>query len=97
MAQPKYDVAISFLSSDEPIAAALYSRLSEGLQVFFYTERQEVLAATNGTESMRYPFLEGSRIVVVLYREGWGKTPWTRIEQAAIQDRCLTGFDWLFL
>jgi hypothetical protein len=45
---------------------------------------------------MRQPFLEGSRIVVVLYREPWGKTPWTRIEQAALQDRCLTGFHWLF-
>jgi hypothetical protein len=35
MAQPKYDVAISFLSADESIAAALYNRLGEGLNVFF--------------------------------------------------------------
>jgi hypothetical protein len=33
---PKYDVAISFLSRDEAIAAAIHQKLSEGLKVFFY-------------------------------------------------------------
>jgi len=87
--QPKYDVALSFLSADEPIAAALCDRLSEGLEVFFFPRKQEELAGTNGLESMRTPFFEGSRVVVVLYREPWGKTPWTRVEQTAIQEGCL--------
>jgi hypothetical protein len=87
--QPKYDIAISFLSADEPIAAALHNSLSVGLEVFFYPRRQEELAGTNGLESMRAPFLSESRIVVVLYRDPWGNTPWTRVEQAAIQDGCL--------
>ena len=86
---PQYDVAISFLSIDEPSAAALYGRLSDGLKVFFYPRSQEELAGTDGLESMRTPFLSGSRIVVVLYREPWGKTPWTRVEQTAIQEGCL--------
>jgi hypothetical protein len=86
---PKYDVAISFLSADEATAAALHSSLSVGLEVFFYPRRQEELAGTNGLESMRAPFLSESRIVVVLYRDPWGKTPWTRVEQSAIQDGCL--------
>jgi hypothetical protein len=84
----KYDVAISFLSADEPIAAALYDTLSDGLDVFFYPRRQEELAGTDGMESMRAPFYEESRVVVVLYREPWGKTPWTRIEETAIKDGC---------
>jgi hypothetical protein len=88
-AKPKYDVAISFLSKDEPTAAALHGRLSEGLEVFFYPRNQEELAGTDGLESMRKPFLEDSRIVAVLYREPWGKTPWTRVEQTAIQEGCL--------
>ena len=47
---------------------------------------------TNGLESMRAPFLS-ARINVVLYRERYGKTPWTGVELAAIQDSCLqTGF-----
>ena len=33
---PKYDVAISFLSKDEAIASAIHQRLTEGLGVFFY-------------------------------------------------------------
>jgi hypothetical protein len=86
---PKYDVAISLLSRDEPVGAALHDRLSEGLEVFFYPRKQEDLAGTDGQESMRKPFLDDSRVVVVLYREGWGKTPWTGVEQTAIQDGCL--------
>lgn len=89
MTKPRYDVAISFLSSDEPIAAALHGGLSDGLEVFFYPRKQEELAGKNGLEVMRTPFLEESRIVVVLYREPWGETPWTRVEQTAIQDGCL--------
>jgi hypothetical protein len=57
--------------------------------VFFYTRKQEDLAGTDGLESMRKPFLDGSRLVVVLYRGGWGETPWTRVEQTAIQEGCL--------
>ena len=87
--QPRYDVAISFLSRDEPTGAALRDRLSEGLNVFFYPRNQEQLAGTDGLETMRTPFLDDSRVVVVLYREPWGKTPWTGVEQTAIQEGCL--------
>jgi hypothetical protein len=71
------DVAISFLARDEPTAAELYSRLKDGLNVFFFPRNQEELAGTDGLESMRTPFLE-ARVVVVLFREPWGETPWTR-------------------
>ncbi|MGD0497977.1 MAG: hypothetical protein ABSC23_06025 [Bryobacteraceae bacterium] len=80
--QPKYDVAISFLSADESTAAALHSSLSVGLEVFFYPRRQEELAGTNGLESMRAPFLSESRIVISigirgerLRGRGWNKQP----------------------
>ena len=89
MTERKYDIAISFLSADEKIAEALYKRLSTTLSVFFFPRRQEELAGTDGLESMRVPFLDESRVVVVLYRDPWGKTPWTRVEQTAITDRCL--------
>jgi hypothetical protein len=89
IAQPKYDVALSFLSTDKPTAAALRDRLSEGLEVFFFPRKQEELAGTDGLESMRIPFLKDSRILVVLYREPWGKTPWTGVEQTAIEESCL--------
>ena len=89
--EPAYDVAISFLVADEKTASAIKSRLG-GLNVFFYPHNQEDLIGSNGLESMRAPFLS-ARVNVVLYRERYGKTPWTGVELAAIQDSCLkTGF-----
>lgn len=86
---PKYDVAISFLAKDEPIATAINDGLVSGLRVFFFPRNQDELAGTDGLESMRAPFLTESRVNVVLYRDQWGKTPWTRVEEAAIKDACL--------
>src|SRR3989338_10822806 len=85
----KYDVAISFLSESEQIARELHQRLSPNFRVFAYFNRQEALAGTDGLESFRLAFYEQSRLVVVLYKSGWGETPWTRVEEAAIKDRCL--------
>src|ERR1035437_5129062 len=94
---PKYDVAISFLAKDEEIAAELYASLNKVFEVFFFTKRQESLAGTDGLASMREPFLNDSRIVVVLYRENWGKTKWTAVEETAIKDRGFEhGWDHLF-
>jgi hypothetical protein len=88
---PVYDATISFLVADEKTASAIKSRLG-GLNVFFYPHNQEELIGSNGLESMRGPFLS-ARVNVVLYRERYGKTPWTGVELAAIQDSCLkTGF-----
>ncbi len=86
---PEYDVAISFLAKDDPIARALAERLGESLKVFYFPRAQEQLAGTDGMETMRKPFLDGSRVTVVLYREPWGETPWTRVEATAIKDGCL--------
>jgi len=86
---PKYDVAISFLSKDGNVAAAFNEKLSEGLSVFFFPRTQEDLAGTDGLESMRRPFFDDSRVMIVLYRAGWGQTPWTRVEEIAIKEACL--------
>lgn len=88
---PKYDVAISFLAKDESIAAALYHELSQTLNVFFFPRKQEDLAGTDGMESMRTPFLDDSRLMVVLYRGQWGKTRWTAIEETAVKEACFNG------
>ncbi|QNI31296.1 hypothetical protein H7849_19710 [Alloacidobacterium dinghuense] len=88
---PEYDVAISFLAKDEAIAEAFYRGLSETLGVFYYPKNQEDLAGTDGMETMRKPFLEDSRVMVVLYREQWGKTRWTAIEETAIKEACFNG------
>jgi hypothetical protein len=89
MEEFKYDVALSFLVRDISLATSLRDKLSESLKVFFFSHNQEELAGTDGLESMRKPFLLESRLNVVLFRELWGHTPWTGVEEAAIRDSCL--------
>jgi len=95
----RIDVAISFLAADEPLAIQLHNRLvADGLSVFVYSKAQEQIAGGDGTEEFRRAFHQDSRIAVVLYREPWGSTPWTRVEQDAVQERALKGgAGWEFL
>jgi hypothetical protein len=86
-----HDIAISFLSGDEPLAVRIHDELTEKLSVFVYSKRQEQLAGTDGLESFRKAFLSDARLVVVLYRDGWGKTRWTAVEELAIKDRIFDG------
>lgn len=92
------DIAISFLNNDLGLAQELRELLGSDLDVFLYTEKQVELAGTDGLESFREVFRHRSRLVVILYREGWGHTPWTRVEQEAITDRFLKeGAEFLFV
>jgi len=83
----KYDVAFSFLAKDEMLATELNDLLQDRLSTFLYSKKQEELAGTDGEKTFNSVFGEQARLVVVLYREGWGETPWTRIEQTAIKNR----------
>jgi hypothetical protein len=83
----KFDVAFSFLSQDEGLAMQLNDLLQDRVKTFVYPERQKELAGTDGEETFGKVFREEARLVVVLYRVGWGETKWTRVEQAAIRAR----------
>lgn len=85
--QFKYDVAFSFLESDEPLARQINDLLSDRVKTFFYPERQRETAGTDGEKTFGKAFGEEARVVAVLYRKGWGETPWTRIEETAIRNR----------
>jgi hypothetical protein len=86
----KYDVAISFLADDEPLAKKLGAALP-GLEVFIYSKHQEQLAGTDGLESFREVFRHRACVVVVLHRPRWGQTRWTKVEEIAIKEFCLDG------
>lgn len=83
----KYDVAFSFLAEDEALAIELNDLIQDRLSTFLYSKKQEELAGTDGEETFNAVFCEQARLVVVIYRNGWGQTPWTRIEQTAIRNR----------
>lgn len=53
-----------------------------------------MLAGTDGEESFSRVFAGEARFVVVFYRESWGTTPFTRIEETAIRNRAFNkGYD----
>jgi len=83
------DVAISFKSEDANLATDIRGRLGKSLDTFLYTAKQEELAGTDGLETLRKVFRHRAKLVVILFRSGWGETPWTRVEMEAITDRFL--------
>ncbi len=84
----KYDVAFSFLADDEKLARDIASLLPNR-SIFIFSECQEAVAGTDGIDTFSDVFGRDARIVVVLYREAWGRTKWTRIEETAIKGRLL--------
>ena len=82
----KYDIAISYLSSDEELAYAIYTELGQVFKIFIYTQHQKELAGGDGIKLLRDIFIEKANLVVILYRDGWGKSDWTNTEEKAIQE-----------
>lgn len=94
--QFEFDLALSFLGSDEPLAQHLANVLRERMSVFIYSEQQKELAGKDGLEMFTRVFGQKARVCAVLYRQGWGETPWTRVEATAIKDRAMdNGWDFL--
>jgi hypothetical protein len=92
----KYDVAFSFMASDEEFASKINDLLQDRLETFIYSKKQEELAGTDGEEAFNRVFGSEARIVFVLYRKGWGMTPWTRFEETAIRNRAYEeGYDFV--
>jgi hypothetical protein len=90
----KYDVAFSFVAGDEGLATQLNDFLQDRLSTFLYSERQAEISGTDGESSFNDVFAGQARCVVILYREGWGQTSWTRIEETAIRNRAhVEGYD----
>ncbi|MDA8117678.1 MAG: hypothetical protein M0000_09955 [Actinomycetota bacterium] len=85
--QYEYDVAFSFVVKDEPLATRLDELLRGRLKTFLYSERQKEIAGTDGELTFNEVFGKKARTVVVLYRDGWGRTPWSRVEETAIRNR----------
>lgn len=95
-ADHEYDIALSFMAQDEPLAMQLADHFEGRLRVFLYSRKQEQLAGTDGEKSFNDVFGRQARLVVVLYRDGWGQTPWTRIEETAIRNRAFDeGYDFV--
>jgi hypothetical protein len=86
----EFDVAISFGLKDEGFANRIHNLLQGRLRVFIYSKQQEMLAGTDGEQRFNEVFGSASKLVVVLFREAWGKTPFTRFEETAIRNRAFS-------
>lgn len=94
----EYEVAFSFLAQDEPLAIQLNDLLQDRVKTFLYSEQQKRIAGTDGEKTFGLVFGEQARLVVVLYRNGWGGSPWTRIEETAIRNRAHElGYDFVIV
>jgi hypothetical protein len=83
----RYDIAFSLLRDDEPIARAIQAHLTPEATSFLYSTRQrELVLQRDGLNAFPAVF-RGARICVILYRAGWGETPWTRLEERTLGDR----------
>ncbi|MBI1909868.1 MAG: hypothetical protein HYS22_06840 [Deltaproteobacteria bacterium] len=92
----KYDVAFSFLGQDEGLAQRLADIINEQYSVFLYNQKQKDLAGKDGEQEFADVFSNQARVVVVLYRQDWGQTTWTRIEETAIRGRAYDhGYDFV--
>jgi len=92
--QFKYDVAFSFCQEDEQLAYEIADQLSDSIESFIYSKKQNELVGKDGEIEFKKTFSENARVVVVLYREKYGTTPWTRIEEDAIRGRAYnSGYD----
>ncbi len=89
MSEPKfkYDVAISFLEKDADPAIKIDTLISHRVSTFIYPKKQVEVAGQDGEALFNAVFGKDSRAVIVLYRDLWGKTPWTRVEETAIRNR----------
>lgn len=83
----EFDVAFSFLGRDENIAVQLNDLVKGRLKTFLYSEQQAILAGRDGEEKFNHVFGTAARVVVVLYRAGWGDSGFTLIESTAIRNR----------
>lgn len=96
--QYEYDAAFSFLVEDEALAIRIADALRDRMNAFVYSERQKELVGKDGVEQFGTLFREKARVCVVLYRNGWGQTKWTRIEETAIKERAFdSGWDFLIV
>lgn len=90
----KFDVAFSFLQEDEHLAYEINDLVQDRFNTFIYSEHQADIAGRDGEKKFNEVFGKEARLVVVLFRDKWGSTSWTRIEDTAIRNRSLTeGYD----
>src|SRR3989337_3162639 len=92
----RYDIAFSCLKKDKEFACRINDLLRDRVETFFSRREEQVIAGADDREIYDEVLESQARIVVLLYREGWGKTPETRMEESVLRDRAHEeGYDFI--
>jgi hypothetical protein len=83
----KYDIAFAFLEKDEPFAEQINDLLKTRFKTFLNSKKQEFNDYLEQEIFLMDAFNKQSRCVVLFFRNKWGATPYTAIEEKAIRTR----------
>lgn len=84
--EPRYDIAFSLTSTDTGFVKRLVAALPD-YRCFFYLERDRELTGASALGPMRDAFRSDSKLQVIVHRDPWGRTGYTKLEHDAICDR----------
>jgi hypothetical protein len=94
----KYDVAFSFLKGDEDLVSRIDTLLHDRFKTFVPSRREEFIAHTDFERTVHCVSGFEARIVTVLYRDSWGRTGSTLMEETALRNRAHEeGYDFILL
>ncbi len=83
----KYEIAFTFLDKDEPLVNQINNLLKDKFKTFLNSKKQEYKDDLEREMLLLDVFKKQSRCVVIFYRNKWGTTPYTAIEEKAVRTR----------
>jgi len=83
----KYDIAFAFLEKDEPLVNQINNLLKDKFKTFLNSKKQEYKDDLEREMLLLDVFKKQSRCVIIFYRNKWGTTPYTAIEEKAVRTR----------
>jgi hypothetical protein len=94
----KYDVAFSFSKGDEDLAVRISTLLQGRIETFVPSREERWMTDTDFEGRINRVFGSEARMVVVLYRDTWGKAGINRLEEAVLRNRVhCEGHDFLLI
>jgi len=83
----KYDIAFAFLEKDEHLVIQINNLLKNKFKTFLNSKKQEYKDDLEREMLLLDVFKKQSRCVIIFYRNKWGTTPYTAIEEKAVRTR----------
>jgi|GEM_PF-5718854 len=83
----KYDIAFVFFEKDEHLVNQINNLLKNKLKTFLNSKKREYKDDLEREMLLLDVFKKQSRCVVIFYRNKWGTTPYTAIEEKAVRTR----------